>query len=149
MSRVTVNEDMGLGENELWAANAERAIKGRKGQKFLREVEQALLALPEPRLIAGSFCLGGEVCLMGAAAVQRRIDAGMDRADALTEVEESFGGERDDDGACVGRRELGLTFVLAWELAYLNDGDEYHGSNWTPEERYTRCLAWVRERIIG
>lgn len=150
MSRVYCDDSMDFGQYALWEGNATRAIEGRKGQKFLREVERALVEMPVPRLIAGSFSLEGEVCLLGACAVQRCVDAGLDRQVALAYVEDHWGGERDEDAACVGKRSLGLTYVLAWELTYLNDGHpELDPCPGTPEERWARCLAWVRERIIG
>lgn len=56
-------------------ANADRALLGRKGQRFLRELEAALLAMPEKRLSAGRLArttingseLCGEVCAIANA----------------------------------------------------------------------------------
>lgn len=45
---------------DLWQANVRRALAGRKGQKALRELREALLALPEKRLISGALCTVGE-----------------------------------------------------------------------------------------
>jgi hypothetical protein len=46
-------------QGELWAANAQRALKGRKGRKALAELREALLALPEKKLIAGALSTVG------------------------------------------------------------------------------------------
>lgn len=145
MSRVYMSEDMTLGAHELWTANAERAIRGKAGRRFLRELRAAMEALPDKRLIEGSFSLGGEVCAMGAVAVQREIAAGKTREEALALVEEVWGGEgrTDDDGASIGREALGLTYVLAWELAFLNDGDGYDRARTTPEDRYRKVMKWI------
>ena len=37
----------------MWEANRTRHLRGRKGQAVLRELQAALLELPEKRLIAG------------------------------------------------------------------------------------------------
>ncbi len=47
-----------------WYNNARRALKGKRGRKALAEMREALLALPEPRLIGGALCTVG-----GAARV--------------------------------------------------------------------------------
>ncbi len=50
--RISYNEDEDFpGQIDLWQANLERSLKGRKGQSALRDIEQALLALPEKKLI--------------------------------------------------------------------------------------------------
>lgn len=53
-------------QDALWAANACRALTGKRGRKALAELREALLALPEKRLIEGALCTVG----------------GLDRADA-------------------------------------------------------------------
>src|SRR5678815_2196005 len=52
----------------LWEANQERSLKSRKGQAALRRLEAALLALPEPKLIADAIESDGMVCGLGALA---------------------------------------------------------------------------------
>lgn len=39
----------------LWWANAQRALKGKKGRKALTELREALLMLPEKRLVEGAI----------------------------------------------------------------------------------------------
>lgn len=65
-------------EGELWWANARRALAGRKGKKALAELREALLALPEKRLIAGALCT------VGARA----------EAEAMPEMVSSWDGDR-------------------------------------------------------
>lgn len=43
-------------EGALWRANAERALKGRRGRKVLAELREALLNLPTKRLISSALC---------------------------------------------------------------------------------------------
>lgn len=42
-------------EDAFWRANAERALKGKRGRKALADLREALMALPERRLIANAF----------------------------------------------------------------------------------------------
>lgn len=191
------------GQYELWRANAERAIKGRRGQQTLRDLEAALVALPSKRLIAGHLAFRGEVCAIGALVAHRRTAKGEDRDVVLAELasqtpalcecghselehvaltgnctgckaarlraEERFAAEErelpstwpkwyvceafvdceeseDGDWATVeAAKKVGVSYVLAWELAWAND-ERY--SSCTPEERHERTLAWVRERLI-
>jgi hypothetical protein len=46
-------------ETALWEANYERALKGKRGRKALAELREALMALPEHRLIEGALCTVG------------------------------------------------------------------------------------------
>jgi hypothetical protein len=43
-------------------------------------------------------------------------------------------------------QQAGLTYTLAWELAYRND-ETYE--RMTPEERYTAFLAWIDRELAG
>lgn len=70
-------------QGQMWWANVERAISGKKGQRALRDLEEALLALPEKKLISGHLALDGQVCTMGALALKKKVDAGEDREEVL------------------------------------------------------------------
>ena len=47
------------GQFALYESNLRRAIKGKRGRKFLAELREALLALPQARLIEGAMCTVG------------------------------------------------------------------------------------------
>lgn len=103
----------GDGENPIcytWEGNIRRICRGKRGQRILRELCEALLALPERRLIANKLenKRTGEVCAIGALARYKG---------ALPDFE--------DDGDSELTREvgenLGLGFMLTWELGYMND----------------------------
>lgn len=189
MSRFTDDYDEFFpNQADLWWANIGRALKGRKGQRALMDLEQALLDLPEKRLISGYLAADGEVCAVAALALSRRMWKGEARDAILASFEEKtppvcecghLKSVHDDDGhctyltewngrgcweACVAFRlagndhenydsadvtatvgvEVGLTYGLAWRLAYLNDED-FGGL--TPEDRYERVLEWTRSQI--
>jgi len=129
---------------ELYRANTERAINGKRGQSFLCELRDALLALPQKRLIGGSFSEEGEVCALGALALQRRLKEGKTLDEALDEVAREF--NEQEDGYVADR--LGASFNIVWEIMYLNDG-EYRFGYRNPEERYMAMLGWVENALKG
>lgn len=51
--------DDGKNIDGLWRANLKRALAGRRGQAALRDLREALEALPERRLIEGALCTVG------------------------------------------------------------------------------------------
>lgn len=109
----------------LWRGNVERAIKGKKGQEFFRELLAALDALPNKRLIPHELVSeDGECCALGAVAMARKLD--------VAAVDES---EPEEVAAA-----LGIRAMLTQEVAYMND--EYQRLN-TPEERWQRIRNWV------
>lgn len=138
-------------ECRLWIldqANQRRALAGKRGQKVLRELEAALLAMPERRLVNGVLCDAetGEVCALGQLAVHRMERGGLPHELAVKEVAEWEG----DDGNAwstsywVGKRRLGLAQPLATAVQYQND--EVRSAD-TPEQRWEHLLAWVRSQI--
>lgn len=159
-------------QGELWYANTQRALKGKRGRKVLADMREALLALPQPRLIGGALStVGAErrtepmtdwyreeflrhagrqgegVCAIGAYLWHRKVKAGADPAEAFDSLPLVFGSD-DEDGLDLTAREAkaaGVAFCLAWDLAYRND--EMLG-DCTPEERHARFLAWI-DRELG
>lgn len=175
MSRYGGDNDDGEdfpGQFALWQANYERALKGRRGRKALGDLREALLALPEKKLIEGALCTvnpaarlgavaegswryadlaealddkGEGVCAIGALLWHRKVKAGMDPAeafDSLPTLEDANHGL--DDTACLAVNDAGIVYSLAWALACKND-ETYR--RMTPEERYTAFLAWIGAEI--
>jgi hypothetical protein len=126
---------------ELWHANLHRTMQSKRGQAFLRELLEALDAIPQKRLIQGAMEQSGEVCALGAVGLKRCMDLdGLDSRDH-DEIADAFG----------------ISSMLAQEIAYWNDqGMEAcllgltDGGGWkenTPEDRFTFVRAWVVARI--
>lgn len=130
-------------QGALFWANCDRALTGQRGIAALRELEAALVALPEPELVLGSLARDGKVCAVGAMIVQRKIAAGQRRDEALAWLEGR--GDIADETATIGENELGITYSLAYRLAYLND--EEVAWNATDAERYQAVLTFVRKRL--
>ena len=194
-----------------WQHNARAALRGKRGRKALAELREALLALPDKRLIAGALCTtadidtvlppitdedvardaadsaawraandlppadasyiawraehlreerererdeyarlverqGHGVCGVGAYLWHRKVRDGMDPAEAFGSLPAVLdGGDPLDETAGLGQ-QAGLTYTLAWELAYRND-ETYELR--TPEQRYTAFLAWIDRELTG
>lgn len=123
MSRSGYSDDC---ENlNLWRGAVDRALRGRRGQAFLKETLDALDAMPEKMLTAHELEADGEVCVLGAVGRAR----GMDMKDI----------DPDDHEAVAAK--FGVSHAMACELMYLND--ELGPRSETPEERFARMRAWV------
>lgn len=127
-----------------WRAQVKSAIRGKRGQAFLRELAAAMDAMPEKALIKnelidqdGHCCTIGVVCKLRGVSVE-----GVDYSDP-----ESVGDL------------VGIAKQMAAEIEFENDecGDRYErvsGSQaWkhideTPEERWQRMRKWVESQII-
>jgi hypothetical protein len=129
MSRSGYSDDC---ENVgLWRGAVEKALKGKRGQSFLKELADAMDAMPEKRLIESDLIdAQGECCTIGTVCKFRNIDTS--EVDAL---------EPESVGEAVG-----ISRAMAAEIEYLND--EWGPHDETPEERWTRMRQWVDEQII-
>lgn len=147
------------GQFALWQANCDRSIRGKVGQRELRELKAALLALPEKRLIHGALeDEEGGVCAIAAYGKRKGVDLS------------KFDPEDDSDDVGIAG---GMPRLVAWKVVALNDVeiDDYfvyaegptkpdypyqsyenrgvwQRMHFTPEERYEKVLAWVQRQIV-
>lgn len=116
-----------------WRGAVASALRGKRGQAFLREMLAALDALPQPRLIMDALEDGnGEVCAIGAVGRARGIpmyDPELDPHDR-EQVAELFG----------------IAEAMAAEIAHVNDE---HFRPETPEQRFQRVRSWIEQQIRG
>jgi len=140
-----------------WRGALLSAFRGRRGQQFLRELIEALDAMPEKALAAHSFTRGGEVCALGAVALKRGVDIS---AFEPGEDEDSWDDEIDHDALA---DLFGIAPIMAREIMFENDdGDHWHWSDDgsicngvpygstrkyrtedTPQERWERVRKWA------
>lgn len=122
-------DDAGCGN--LWRANVDRAIGGKRGQKFLREMADALDAMPMKELVKDNIVQDSEhVCAIGSVAIARQLDV------SQLDVE--------DAGAVA--KTFGIARALACEIAYEND--EVGVYNETPADRWARMRKWVSDHLM-
>lgn len=118
----------------LYRAAVERAIHGKRGQAFLREMAAALDAMPVKELIAHDIVdPDGQACAIGAVALARRMDVeGLDPYDQ----------------GDVAKR-FGIARSMAAEIAYENDecGPFFGLEKETPAARWKRMRKWVEEQL--
>lgn len=107
-----------------WRGAVASSIRGRRGQAFLRELIEALDAMPEKRLIVRELVAGGNVCAIGSVGLRRGLDMSqLDPEDSET-IAKAFG----------------IADPLVREIEWMNDEvfDEE-----TPEERWQRMRSWA------
>lgn len=129
MSRSGYSEDWDDNTGWLYRGAVKRALQGRRGQAFLKEMLTALDALPVKELVAWELEKDGSVCAIGAVGKARGIDmAKLNPEDADT-VSGTFG----------------IAPAMAREIAYENDEANYKPE--TPAERYQRVRLWIESEI--
>ena len=123
----------------MYRANVDRALHGKRGQKFLRELLAALDAMPEKRLITHAFEKEEGVCALGAV--------GRARGNQCT-VPTGDGDYQDTNTVAVGRH-FGIAACMAAEIMYVNDEWELYWREVTPERRYQAVRQWVVNQITN
>lgn len=134
MSRSGYSDDYGW-QTLKWRGQVASAIRGKRGQAFLRELLAALEAMPEKRLIADDLIREGEVCALGCAAVHTG------KADDVAKI---------DSSDYLHGKQLAAIFNIAHqlilEIEWINDeAGPWNGE--TPEARWQRVHDWVERRI--
>lgn len=111
-----------------WRGQVASALRGKRGQRFLRDLVTALDALPEKKLIEGNLEVEGAVCALGALGKHR----GVDISALDTEDWEALGSTFD------------IAEQLAQETMYINDQGPHR---YTPEARWERVRGWAVRHI--
>lgn len=144
MSRSGYSDDIDSSWRHIsWRGAVASAIRGARGQAFLKEMLAALDALPEKRLIAGDlaveptplFWRWGEplqVCAIGSVGKARGLDMSQIDPEDPSQVARAFG----------------IAEALAQEIEFENDQD-FSWKNESPERRFARMRAWVVSCISG
>lgn len=128
MSRSGYHEDLEEWALIRWRGAVASAVRGRRGQAFLREMLAALDAMPRKRLIASELVTEeGEVCAMGAVCAARGVDV------------QKVDPDCPEDVAGI----LGLSEAMVREIAEKND----LSTRETSEHRWGRMREWVERHI--
>ena len=130
MSRSGYDEDCDNWALIRWRGAVEAAIRGKRGQALLKEMAEALDAMPDKRLISDELVTKqGEVCALGAVAKRRCLNVdGIEPYDSRR-VAQTFG----------------VAEAMVREIAFINDDD--FGYSDTPENRWKRVRKWVDENL--
>lgn len=126
MSRSGYVDDCDIDQWALirWRGQVASAIRGQRGQAFLRELIDALDAMPEKKLIAHELEHAGNVCAIGSVGVRR----GTDMSKLDPEDPEGIAGA------------FGIAHQLVREIEFMNDEGYYCA---TPEQRWQYMRDWA------
>ena len=112
-----------------WRGAVSSALRGAKGQAFLKELDAALDALPEKKLVANELEGDGCFCALGAVGKVR----GIDLAKIDTYDHESLS------------KTFGIAPAMAQEIMWIND----EAATWRGEDqdaqRWQEVKNWIKE----
>jgi hypothetical protein len=140
MSRSGYHDDMDDNWSAIcWRGAVASAIRGKRGQTFLKEMLAALDAMPEKKLVANELELtrthelGADisVCAIGAVGLARNLDMSGINPECTEHVADTFG----------------IAEALAREIVFMNDEGSFRPE--TDEQRWSRMRAWVENQIHG
>lgn len=108
------------------------AIKGKRGQAFLKELINSLEALPEKKLIEDELEQDGMYCAIGSVGASRGIDmSNIDTYDS-DEIAKIFG----------------IAPSLVREIEWINDEHIYAGKDEDEdEERWKKVYNWAKANL--
>jgi hypothetical protein len=130
VSRSGYSENLDQWDLIRWRGAVSSAIRGRRGQRALREMAAALDAMPNKALIAHELqSVSGEVCALGALGVARGIDMSAIDAEEPLEVADAFD----------------IAPALVKEIAYINDEEPW--VQLTPEKRWLYVREWIARQL--
>lgn len=113
----------------MWRGAVASAMRGNRGQAFLRETAAALDAMPVKALIDTQLqAQDGAYCTLGAVGAARGMDMSVLDPDDIETVAGAFG----------------ISAAMAREIVYMNDEGFWCA---TPQERWVKMRAWVAEWI--
>lgn len=135
MSRSGYQDDIDQQDLAMWRGRVMSAIRGKRGQKLLRDLAAALDAMPEKRLIQHEIVKDGEMCALGAVGKFRGVKG-------LEELDPCDGGDHHESLSC----DLNIAECMVQEIEWENDEGAYKE---TPEQRWTRMRRWCDKHIKG
>jgi hypothetical protein len=127
----------------MWRGSVASAIRGKRGQAFLREMVEALDAMPVKRLIEKELIalppafvppsVPAQVCAIGSVGARRGVD--MEKLDP----------ENYDEIAAA----FGISPTLVREIEFWNDDALGQHNTETPEYRWQRVRDWAVSKLKG
>lgn len=131
MSRSGYVDDLDSNVLNLYRGRVARALRGKRGQAFLREMAAAMDAMPVKELIADDLVLTtGECCAIGSVFVARG---------------QNVSAVDPEDPAAVAAL-AGIAPCMAAEIEWMNDEWSY---NETDEQRWRRMRKWIDAQLIS
>lgn len=130
MSRSGYSDEWMDWSTICWRGAVASALRGKRGQAFLRELADEMDTMPIRELIADSLrTKDGCLCTLGVVGNARGVD--LESLDPL---------DREAVAAA-----FGIAPAMAAEIVYMNDEAAWNAE--TSAQRWTRMRAWVAEQI--
>lgn len=129
MSRSGYSDDCDGWSLICWRGAVESALRGKRGQEFLKQLADSLDEMPVKRLIAHDLEAQGEFCTIGVLGAKRGVDMAKLDPNDREEVAGVFG----------------IAPAMAAEIVFMNDEGSYLAE--TPEQRWIRMRKWVGEQM--
>lgn len=117
--------------NICWRGAVKSAIKGKRGQHFLRELLDALDAMENKRLITDELETHGEFCTLGVIGQARGLDMSKIDPHESDQVSKAFN----------------IADAMAREIVYENDEAQTWLRKESPETRWSRMRKWVAAQL--
>lgn len=116
-----------------WQGAVKSAIRGRRGQRLLRDLIAALDAMPEKVLIADELQdADGDVCALGAVGLHRGVKMDDIDPEDYEQVAKAFD----------------VAEALAREIEYENDDPLGYRHGETPQQRWLRMRSWAVRHLV-
>lgn len=130
MSRSAYVDDYDgdLWQHIRWRGQVASALRGKRGQAFLRELIEALDAMPAKVLIANALRRGAYVCAIGAVGAKRGVDMSQLDPDDYGRLADVFG----------------IAHQMVQEIEWMND-EAFYG---TPEQRWKYIRDWAVAALL-
>lgn len=130
MSRSGYSDDIDTWQLIRWRGAVASALRGKRGQSFLREMLVALDALREKRLVRNALEADGDVCALGSVGRQRSLN--------MADVDP---GDHESVAAL-----FGIPHAMACEIMDFNDDGTWDA---TPEKRFKLVRDWIVARLAA
>ena len=122
------DDNLALGR---WRGQVNSAIRGKRGQKLLKDILEAFDAMPVKALVADSLVTAdGQYYTLGVLGAVRGIDMSDIDPEDYDEVAAAFD----------------IAPALVREIVWYNDEYDYYSME-KPEERFSRMREWVLSKI--
>ena len=131
MSRSEYTDDCDGWDLVCWRGAVTSAMEGKRGQKFLIELRDALDAMQVKELIAHELVKQGNFCALGVVGQKRGI--------ALESI--------DPEDSRTVAEQFNIANAMAQEIVFVND--EAAWDDESPQQRWSRMRRWVDINILA
>jgi hypothetical protein len=146
MSRSGYSDDLDNWSLIKWRGRVASAIRGKRGQAFLKEALAALNAMPVKELVSGELETEGQFCTLGVVGRAR----GFDLTQIDTYDHETLG-TKFDIAACLSQEIMYMNDEYARDWEWITPPGESHAKRiknpMAGAQRWEQMRAWLAGNI--